>query len=139
MYLYFRIIHIRKYRKQIFITYVTKVQGLNNHQDLRFRHKSLETLARKTCEIYSFYPEISSLTSSQRPCSFIVACNICYNLYQVLQPCCKTCKIYNSLKCEQDNPKYVRYPTAENVFIYFYLNDAYQTWLLKIGCSLWVV
>ena len=37
------------------------------------------------------------------------------------------------------NPKYARYPTAANVFIYFYLNDAYQIRLLKIGFSLWVV
>ena len=36
-------------------------------------------------------------------------------------------------------PKNARYPTAANVFIYFYLNDAYQIQLLKIGCSLWVV
>ena len=28
---------------------------------------------------------------------------------------------------------------AANVFIYFYLNDAYQIRLLKIGCGLWVV
>ena len=40
--------------KQIFITSVTKVQGLNDHQYLRFRHQRLETLSRKTCEIYSF-------------------------------------------------------------------------------------
>ena len=28
----------------------------------------------------------------------------------------------------------------QQIFSYiFYLNDAYQIWLLKIGCSLWVV
>ena len=71
---------LREYWKQIFITSVTKVQGLNNHQYLRFKHQRLETLARKTCELYSFFPEISFLTLSQCPCSFIVSCNICYNL-----------------------------------------------------------
>ena len=95
MYLYFRIIHIKKYWKQIFITSVTKVHGLNNHQYLRFRHQRLETLARKTCEIYSFFPEISFLTSSQCPCSFIMSCNLCYSLLQVLQSCYLTRKIYN--------------------------------------------
>ena len=65
---------------QIFLTSVTKVQGLINHQYLRFIHQRLDTLARKTCEIYSFFPEISSLTSSQCPCSFIMSCNICYSL-----------------------------------------------------------
>ena len=139
MYLYFRIIHIKKYWKQIFITFVTKVQGLNNHQYLRLRHQRLEALARKTYEIYSFFPEISFLTSSQCPCSLIMSCNICYSLKQVLQSCCLTCKIYNSLWYEQDNSKYARYPTAANVFIYFYLNDAYQLRLLKIGCGLWVI
>ena len=83
---YFRIIHIRKYYKQIFITFVTKVQGLNNHQYLRFRHQRLDILARKICEIYSFFPEISSLTSNQCPCSYIMSCtyvttfNKCFNL-----------------------------------------------------------
>ena len=33
-------------------------------------------------------------------------------------------------------PKKARYPTAANVFIYFYLNDAYQIRLLKIECSI---
>ena len=33
-------------------------------------------------------------------------------------------------------PKNARYPTAANVFIYFYLNDAYQIWLLKIECCI---
>ena len=97
----FRIIHIKKYWKQIFITSVTKVQGFNNHQYLRFRHQRhqrLEILARKTCEIYSFFPETSFLTSSQCPCSFIMS--------------------------------------AANVFIYFYLNNAYQIRLLKIECSI---
>ena len=36
-------------------------------------------------------------------------------------------------KTIQDN---ARYPTAANVFIYFYLNDAYQIRLLKIECSI---
>ena len=44
-----------KYWKQKFITSVTKEQGLNNHQYLRFRHQRLETLARKTCKLYSFF------------------------------------------------------------------------------------
>ena len=35
---------------------------------------------------------------------------------------------------EQDIPKYVRYPTAENVLLYLYLNNTYQIRLLKIGC-----
>ena len=61
----------------MFITSVTKVQGLNNHQYLRLKRQRLETLARKTCEIYSFYPEISTLKSSQCPCSLIMSCNIC--------------------------------------------------------------
>ena len=85
--------------------------------------------------IIFIFPEISFLTSSQCPCSFIMSCNICYNLLQVIQYCCLTCKINNSLKNEQDNPKNARYPTAANVFIYFYLNDAYQIRLLKLGVA----
>ena len=58
----------------------TDVMSNNNNQKLRFRHQRLETLARKTCEIYSFLPEISYLISSQCPYSFIMSCNICYSL-----------------------------------------------------------
>ena len=42
-------------------------------------------------------------------------------------------QIYNCLYYEQDNPKYIRYPTAANVFIYIYLNNTYQIGLLKTG------
>ena len=37
------------------------------------------------------------------------------------------------LSYEQDNPKYVRYPAAPNVFLYFYLNNTYQIGLFKTG------
>ena len=56
MYFYFRIIHIRKLLKTNIHNICNKgTEGLNNHQYLRFRHQRLETLARKTCEIYSFF------------------------------------------------------------------------------------
>ena len=47
---------------------------------------------------------------------------------------CKTCKIYNSLLYEQDNPKYARHLTVANVFICFNFNNTYQIRLLKTGC-----
>ena len=34
-------------------------------------------------------------------------------------------QLYYYLLCEQDNPKYVRYLAAANIFIHFYLNDTY--------------
>ena len=38
---------------------------------------------------------------------------------------------FYTLLYEQDNPKYLRYPAAANIFIYFYLNNTYQMELLK--------
>ena len=39
------------------------------------------------------------------------------------------------LLCEQYIPKYVKKnPIAGNAFIYIYLNNTYQIWLLKTGC-----
>ena len=57
--------------------------------------------------------------------TYVTTFNKCFNL---------VVKTANSiiLMIKQDNPKYARYPTAANVLIYFYLNDAYQI-RLKIG------
>ena len=90
MYFYFRIIHIRKYWKQIFLTSVTKVQRHNYHQYLRFRHQRLETLARKTCEIYSFFlkyhllHQVNVLAHLLCHVTYVTAFNTCFNL--VIKP-----------------------------------------------------
>ena len=81
-----------------------------------------------------FFTEMSSLTSSQCRCLFIMPCNICYSLKQVSSfLLLKFQNLKNALLYEQDIPKYVRYPTAGNIFIYFYLNNTYQIWVLKTG------
>ena len=51
------------------------------------RHQSLERY-KSNMRRYSYFPEIASLISSQCSCFFILPCNICYRLKQVLQTCC---------------------------------------------------
>ena len=72
---------------------------------LRFRHQRLETY-RKTCEKYVFANLLCHVT-------YGTAFNKCS--YLVFAPA-----DLNSLLYEQDNPKYVRYPAAANVFIFFF-------------------
>ena len=43
---------------------------------------------------------------------------------------------YNSLLYELNDPKYVRFPAAANVFIYFYLNNTFLIGLLKTEVGL---
>ena len=70
----------------MFITSVTKVQGLNNHQYLRLKHKRLETLARKIFEIYSFFlkyhllHQVNAHAHLLRHVTYVTAFNKCFNL-----------------------------------------------------------
>ena len=70
----------------MFKTSVTKVQGLNNHQYLRFRHLRLETLAREACEIYSFFlkyhllHQVNVLSHLLCHVTYVTAFNKCFNL-----------------------------------------------------------
>ena len=41
--------------------------------------------------------------------------------------------MYDSLLYKQDSPKYLQYPAAANINIYFYLNYTHQIGLLKTG------
>ena len=71
----------------MFITSVTKAQGLNNHQYLRFRQQRLETLARETCEIYIHFilkyhllHQVNVLAHLLCHVTYVTTFNKCFNL-----------------------------------------------------------
>ena len=82
---------------------------------------------------YHLLHQVNVLAHLSCHVTYVTAFNKCFNL--VVKPA-KSITLYNVSKTI---PKNARYPTAANVFIYFYLKDAYQIRLLKIGCKLLVV
>ena len=91
-----------------------------------------------TCEIYSFVPEyhlLHQVILAHLLCHVtnVTAFNKCFNL--AVKPA-KSIILYNM---SMTIPNMQDIQQQQMFFIYFYLNDAYQIWLLKIGRSLWVV
>ena len=101
-----------------------------NFKFLRLRHKRLETNRKKRAQnihlFWKYQPLYQVNVLSDLLCLVTYVTTIDKCSYIAVKP-----SFFYTLLYEQDNPKYLRYPAAVNIFIYFYLNNTYQMELLK--------
>ena len=85
-------------------------------------------MSKKVC----FFPELSSLTSGQFPCSFL--CHVIYVTYfnKWFDPDIKFANLQFSTALARQSQKY-KVSTSVKYFHIFFFNNIYQNWILKIG------